>query len=502
MNSRVLVLLALLSLLAVPQAGNAQTAGLLPPQPLPCPFEILFSISPPENFGFAWPPFKDGDVASDHGYVLARNAQLVSKFGPPQTLDAAGNLVAVDYGLDALFELRCYPAPTTFRPAILFSVKKGFHSSTLNVDISDGDLLSDAGKIVATNAQLMANFHPMPAVDNVGLDAVFIPYYLPTAANLLPPEIWFSTNKGWFDEKLGHYISDGDLLSSRGYVVATNQQLLRNWLIFPMIVTDPTQPPLINMGLDAAYVPCFRPWAVDALTSAQPQVPEIWFSVNKGFTDKFGRQISDGDLLSTSGRIVRTNSQLLEKFPNLTMGPVLLNYGLDAAFVRGRKLIAIYPPGPTVPKTTGNVVRLVFDGSVTLPDSTPLSVAGPAIPQGSAGALDMASTTFAVSVDTTNTAGDTLVLTECGAALGSAAPYTIQPSDALDVEPFALNVAKLVGDICSDGAVNVGDLQQLVATWGRSQTDGGFNTLGDLNNDGSVNIGDLQLLVANWGRGL
>ncbi len=112
----------------------------------------------------------------------------------------------------------------------------------------------------------------------------------------------------------------------------------------------------------------------------------------------------------------------------------------------------------------------------------------------------MAGSTFAVSVATTNTPDDTLVLTEQGQALPDSDTYTVEPSDALDVEPFALMVKKLVGDIVSDGCVNVGDLQQLVVVWGQSQDAPDYNDYADLNGDGHVNIGDLQLLVANWGR--
>lgn len=494
----------ILLLLVVSQPGGAQTTTGGLPQPPLWPFEILFSVVTPFYFGGG--VLQDGDVASDiQGRVVASNSALVKPFDPAPTYDAAGNLVAVDYGLDAVFELRCYPAPKSFVPVTLFSVKKGFYSQALKQQISDGDLLSSTGQVVAKNQTLLARFFPPTvSVPDLGLDAVFIPYYLPMAANPLPPEIWFSVARRYdYDDSTQNihiHISDGDLLSSRGYVVARNRDLLRNFLVYPDIVP---LPPEMDKGLDAVYVVRFRPWAVTAITSVLPQAPEIWFSVNKGFTDMHGRQISDGDLLSTSGAIVRKNSELLVNFPpSPLMGPdgvampVLLNYGLDAVYVRGRMLIASTPPGTTVPKVAGNVVRLVFDGSLEMPDSGALSLAAQAIPQGSAGALSLAGSTFDVAVATTNadTPGDTLVLTERGAAMSSASPYTIQPSDALDVEPFTLNITKLVGDINGDGSVNVGDLQQLVAGWGKA------DPASDLSGDNLVNVADLQLLVANWGR--
>lgn len=528
MNARSFVLLALLVVLATgAQAVYAQVSSA--PQPPIFNFEVLFSIAPPNGVSYGFPALRDGDMASDgaftgKGRVVASVIKpqtpqlyryLLEKFGPVP-LDSTADSNITDYGLDAYYELQLpiYPVPAAFAPVTLFSVKTGFHSTTLNVDIRPGDVLSSDGKVFASVVPpqpsdkyiyLLANFGPMPIVGDMGVDAVFIPFYMPTAANPLPPEIWFSTNKGWFDEKLGKYISGGDLLSSRGYVVARNQQLLRNFLIYPQYI-DPTQPGLMDMGLDAVYLPRFRPWVTtDAATAAASGAvppPEIWFSVNKGFTDRFGRQISDGDLLSTSGAVVRTNAELLKNYPNPLMSPVLLNYGLDAVFVHGRNLVKIDPPRTTVPKVSGNVVRLVFDGPVDLPDGSPLNVTSQTVSGGALAAGNPAGSTFNVSVATTNadTPGDTLVLTEVGQAIPATSPDTVLPSDALNVDPFSVALVKLVGDSDGDGSVNLGDLKLLVAGWNKVQASPGFNTYTDLDNDGAVGLSDLKLLVANWGK--
>jgi hypothetical protein len=379
------------------------------------------------------------------------------------------------------------------KPVTLFSLNQGFEDAKLG-PISDGDLLSDTGRIVARNKDLMARFHPMPPLQDMGLDAVFIPYYVPTTSVALPPEIWFSTTKGWFDEQLGKSISEGDLLSSRGYVVARNAMLLRNFRPMPTVNAD--------YGLDAVYVPLYRPrYALAtyeaATTLAEPTLlpMEIWFSVRKGFFDeRLGMQISDGDLLSTSGKVVRTNAQLLRDFPNSTMGPVQANYGLDAVHVRWRKLVLANPPmGTTLGKIAGNRIELVFDEAVDL-----LPV-GAAVSVVSANGLDVTDA-FDVSVATTTTAGDTLVLSERGGSLADGVLYSIQPADELPVEPFMLQVGKLTGDTDGNGEVDVADLLSVVSSFGLATGDAGFESACDFNNDQNVDVADLLTLVENFGK--
>jgi len=191
------IVLALLLVLVIGGSAAAQVSWVPPPNTV----EILFSISPGKVTW--WPPVGDGDELSDRGIIVARNWQLLRNFNPPPTF------APVDYGLDALQELHWGPIAATVRPVTFFSINQGFDDASLG-PISDGDLLSDAGRIVARNRDLMARFHPMPPLEDMGLDAAFIPYYVPTTSAALPPEIWFSTTKGWFDEQLGKYISEGD----------------------------------------------------------------------------------------------------------------------------------------------------------------------------------------------------------------------------------------------------------------------------------------------------
>lgn len=59
--------------------------------------------------------------------------------------------------------------------------------------------------------------------------------------------------------------------------------------------------------------------------------------------------------------------------------------------------------------------------------------------------------------------------------------------------------ASLAGDINGDKYVNVGDLQLLVATWGKAYGDPGFNPEADFNCDQEINVSDLLILVIHWG---
>ncbi|MBN1488404.1 MAG: hypothetical protein JXA69_00680 [Phycisphaerae bacterium] len=328
--------------LAVGAALLAATGVALAQQDLgerPLPIhEVLFSIEEPppnaltEATDAADPtllPPTHRDLLSERGYVVAPIRYLLRNFRPAPTY------VAVDHGLDAIEEVRLVNN-TTARPNYLLSVEKGFFDTGLGQWISDGDLLCDVGKVVATNAQLMRNFRPMPPTPPVGLDAVCIhrfhrPIDIDVDVNAEPerhPVIWFSTEVHFFDERLGVRISDGDLLSTTGRIVATNRWLLRNFR--PRPTPDGTMP---DLGLDAAFVPRFN-----ARLHSEDRPPVIWFSTERGFFDeRLGRFVSDGDLLSTTGQIVRTNWRLMRNFrepdPAAVVPP---NVGLDAVHVRTR----------------------------------------------------------------------------------------------------------------------------------------------------------------------
>jgi hypothetical protein len=136
--------------------------------------------------------------------VVCSNAYLVGAYKPAAT---------GDLGLDAIAR-----GPNR---ELLFSTGEAFYSGSLGRTVGHGDLLSARGRLVRTNSELLGNFHiidltmrPTPA--DYGLDAVLV---------RSSTELWFSTRIGFLDSELG-WVSDGDLLSTLGYVVAENRDLL------------------------------------------------------------------------------------------------------------------------------------------------------------------------------------------------------------------------------------------------------------------------------------
>ena len=119
-------------------------------------------------------------------------------------------------------------------------------------------------------------------------------------------EIWFSTVSG-FTAAAGqpplNYVESGDLISTTGRVVKRNADLFTSVGAYP---------PVPDLGLNA----------VDVLPGA-----EIAFALGSGITSTTLGQLQPGDLLSTKGRILRRNQELLAPF--LTQ-PATNDVGLDA----------------------------------------------------------------------------------------------------------------------------------------------------------------------------
>jgi hypothetical protein len=231
----------------------------------------------------------DGDLLSVAGKVVRTNYQLTARLGIMP--------VVPDLGLDAVLKPppKLRDCPMFSRSPIWFSTEYDAFSETLGEMLGHGDLLSDAGRVVRHNADLIKRFSPQPPVHDYGLDAVtFGPSGL----------LHFSTKEDFFSESLGRNIDHGDLLCEDGRIFKTNAELMTNF--------KPIEPKPIRFGLDAAYV-----WPHG----------EIWFSIEDDFVDARLGRVGNGDLLSDRGRIVARNLELVSRF-----GPLedLADFGLDA----------------------------------------------------------------------------------------------------------------------------------------------------------------------------
>src|SRR5438132_590020 len=166
------------------------------------------------------------------------------------------------------FSMRVFAAPVR---EIWFSTMRSFVSTNRPAptnQISAGDLLSNRGRVVKRNLDLVGRLGVMPPTPDLGLDAVQI---------AKGGEILFSIPTTVFSENLGT-IQHGDLLSNRGAIVKRNQQLLAAFN--PKTTND--------AGLDAVRV----------LASG-----EILFSIQSNIVTSSGVTLSRGDILSDQGRI-------------------------------------------------------------------------------------------------------------------------------------------------------------------------------------------------------
>ncbi len=271
--------------------------------------EIWFSTSRPFTSTNRFAPTNQisaGDLISDRGREVKRNLDLTGRLGIMPGVP--------DLGLDALF--------VKGRGEIFFSLPADVFSETLG-PIQHGDLLSNRGYIVKRNQELLAAFSPTSSED-AGLDAVQV---------LADGQILFSIRSNVVS-KAG-LLSRGDILSDRGSVFLTHQELLKNF-----------QPAVTNhdFGLDSFYI----------FTSG-----EIWFSVEESFTDNRLGPISAGDLLSSFGYRVFNNQELVAA---LAPADPSTDYGLDALFIVTDTQPA--QPPPQIVKLTPGIssMHLEWDG--------------------------------------------------------------------------------------------------------------------------------------------
>ena len=220
-----------------------------------------------------------GDLLSSAGRVVKRDTQLTAKLGvmPP----------VPDLGLDAL--------DVQSGGEIAFSITQDVYSETLG-SLSDGDVLSDRGRILFTFDDLTRAFTDGPPVPASGLDALQV---------VDTNEVYFSVKTNFWSKKLGQWMRRGDLLSSQGMLVKSNEELVARF--------NPGEPKN-DYGLDALYV-----WPDG----------EIWFSVEDGFYGSHFDYYGPGDLLSDQGYVVYRNLDLMAAFQPLED---LADFGLNALY--------------------------------------------------------------------------------------------------------------------------------------------------------------------------
>ena len=141
----------------------------------------------------------------------------------------------------------------------------------------------------------------------------------------------------------------------------------------------------------------------------------------------------------------------------------------------------------TLPKTQNNVVELVFDGEISLPAGTPLSI----VPIG--GGSDVGGS-FSYSLATTNVPNDTLKAVESGTVLSDLTWYRITPDASFDVVAFTHDVCTLVGDANNSGRVTTAEYSE-VKRHMSERTDARY----DLNGSARVTTADYSVVKAHLG---
>jgi len=242
--------------------------------------EIWFSIG--TNFKTASETISGGDLLSSVGRTVRKNSQLTGHLGIQPVVPDLG-LKDVDI-LDG--------------GEVAFSINQDVFSETLG-PLSAGDILSDQGRIIRSNQDLLIGFDPDPAgPPGFGLGALKLSD---------SGEIYFSVQTNFLSKTLAKTIHRGDLLS----FAQTNVFRAGKDLLSAFKPVDADQ----DYGLDAVFV-----WPTG----------EIWFSTSESFVGANSISYSPGDLLSDRGYVVYRNAELLAGFGSATDPP---DPGLDSLYV-------------------------------------------------------------------------------------------------------------------------------------------------------------------------
>ena len=151
-------------------------------------------------------------------------------------------------------------------------------------------------------------------------------------------------------------------------------------------------------------------------------------------------------------------------------------------------------PDTTLAKQKNNVIWLVFDQSIAIAASAPVTIEQLIMSSPETLGPDQAGS-FAFSLMTSNVANDTLKVKEGGPVLVNQTWYRVKPTGTLTdatgvvpVSPFVYDVCTLIGDATADGVVMALDLG-LIWSYNGAVTDQRFDT----NGDGTVMALDLGM---------
>jgi hypothetical protein len=252
--------------------------------------ELAFTTTSSFTSGNSNVRVNHGDLLDPRGKIILTTYDLIKEFNLWPTF------VAQEPGLDAV-SMPLILSAESARPFVYFSTNKDILADD---EPGQGDILTNTGKIVMRNRELVALFGPMPIAPDAGLDALQL---YTNNFSTDRPVFLFSFERGFFSETLGVYISSGDLLLSTGKIFMTEGKLLRNY--------RPLDTSILGIHTDAV-----------ALRANN----EVWFSVDRSFYDARLGMVGNGDILSDNGRIVFKNRDLVAEFNPLED---LDDFGLD-----------------------------------------------------------------------------------------------------------------------------------------------------------------------------
>lgn len=312
------------------------------------------------------------------------------------------------------------------------------------------------------------------------------------------PEVWFSTEEGFTSSVQDiSKISDGDILSHTGRVIRSNNQLTVNLGIMPIVP---------DIGLDAIL------GVVPQSTELPRPCCEIWFSAEQNIHSETLGQLHHGDLLSNSGRIVRSYIDFIGAFSPM---PPIPDSGLDAVALdtNGHLLFSVEEDffSEKLGRTIGHGDLLHEDGRIFKTIGDLLSNFQPIEPRPISFGLDAAyiwphgEVWFSIEVDFVDlhlgTIGHGDLLSDIGRVIARNQELVESFGPIEDLADFGLDGLQVLWpflppDFDSDGDVDFIDFALFAAYW--QETGCAICSRADLNCDGKVDILDLQEFGVNW----